>query len=60
MTIRYGAVVIFNKNISEEEAVFALAKLGREGILDFSQNVDKRPVVEPFDDRYGGPVFYIP
>ena len=54
MAIRYGTVLTFPPGLTEEEAKRLLDRLLRgERALQTSG-------VEEYDDRYGGPVWYVP
>jgi len=48
----YGALVTFKPGTTEAQVREALAKI--------APLCDEEPRVEKFDDRWGGPVFYIP
>ena len=59
MTMKYevnraGATLVFKKGVTEKQAIEALRKI--------PDVLDPKPeeLVESFDDRFGGPVFYIP
>lgn len=51
---RFGTVVTFKPGVTKEEAVNAIKKLAEAGV------VVEWPTVREFDDKYGGPVWYIP
>jgi hypothetical protein len=48
----YGTLITFKRGVSEAKIKAALAKL--------APLCDSPPRIEKFDDRWGGPVFYIP
>lgn len=48
----YGTLLTFRPGTTEKEIKEALAKL--------AHLLDHEPRVQKYDDRYGGPVFYIP
>lgn len=48
----YGTLLTFRKGVTEKQIREALAKI--------APLCDHEPRLEHFDDRWGGPVFYIP
>lgn len=67
---RFGAVIVFRRHVSEAEAAQALHQLttlietgpgtpvpGSPGNFNPPSGSDR---LEEFDDRYGGPVWYVP
>ncbi len=61
---RFGTVLTFKEGVTREEAVEALRKI--EDVLklsDFWKDRGEDPLernIHDFDDKYGGPVWYIP
>jgi hypothetical protein len=57
---RYGTVLVFKKGITAKQAADALAKI--KDVIDLDGYVRKgiEDRVQEYDDRYGGPVWYIP
>lgn len=67
--IRYGTVLVFREGVTKEQAAEALLRL--QNVVDFGGTVwnpeygnprYKTPFdfIEEFDDKQGGPVWYIP
>ena len=62
---RYGAVIEFTKNVTHEQAEQVLDELFKRGLIvgrfDPKEAYATRgPRAHDYDDRYGGPVWYIP
>lgn len=57
---RLGAVIIFKPGMTRDQAQRALRTLEADGVIDGEAWVAKRTPVESFDDRVGGPVWYVP
>lgn len=57
---RYGTVFSFKKGVTAKQAAEALAKIA--DVIDLDGYVDPKieARVKEYDDRYGGPVWYIP
>jgi hypothetical protein len=55
---RVGSVIVFREGITPQEAEAALEKI--KDVIDPNYYVGGKPPVHKFDDRYGGPVWYIP
>lgn len=54
MAERMGAVIKFKPGVSQVEAVEAIKELVEKGLIDSNTKL------YGYDDKYGGPVWYIP
>lgn len=56
---RIGAIVVFKSGVTEEQAREALRKI--KDLVDPTYYVGfEAPPINVYDDRFGGPTWYIP
>jgi len=65
MATRYGAVIVLKPGLTEAEANACLEQIRAMSdveIEDFTVGTEfiKCPKMHEYDDRHGGPVFYLP
>jgi hypothetical protein len=59
---RHGAVLVFKKGAKPDRIAKAIGKLAAEGIIDLDYYLNGAPqaLIREFDDKDGGPVWYVP
>ena len=57
---RYGAVIVFKKDLNRSTMRDALHKIGAYIDMDYFVAERPRDLIESFDERDGGPVWYLP
>lgn len=58
--IRFGAVIVFKKDVTDEDRKRLMLQIAEFVDMDYFVGDDPTELVQTFDSREGGPVWYLP